>query len=203
MLLNTDTITKKGAFDSMVEFMDSHPKAGACGPKLLNTNGTIQHQGGMLGKKFWLYKYPTKISYMIGACIMARREVIDQVGGLDENFFFSNDDLDWCKRITKAGWDIYFIPQAEVIHHGGYTINKFNQMLFIEGFRGGLYFCKKHYGNIAYQIYRILLIFAILVATIFSAILYPFLKNKEKLPAFFKILMLSLKGEIISPHERG
>src|SRR3989339_1210784 len=94
MLLNTDTITKNGAFDTMVGFMDSHPKVGACGPKLLNSDGSIQHQGGMFGKKFWLYKYPTKINYMIGACIMARREVIDQVGGLDENFFFSNDDLD-------------------------------------------------------------------------------------------------------------
>lgn len=110
LLLNTDTVVKDGALDRMVEFMDAHPEAGAGGPKLLNPDGTPQHQGALFNKKFWLSKSPVKVDYVIGACLMVRREVIDKVGGLDENFFFSNDDLDWCRRIRKAGWDVYFLP---------------------------------------------------------------------------------------------
>ena len=82
-------------------------------------------------------------------------------------------------------------------------MKRFNKKLFIEGFRGGLYFSKKHYGPIAYQVYRAILTFSMLLAVAFSALFYPFLKNKEKLSAFIAILLLSLKGEILSPYERS
>lgn len=194
LLLNTDTIVKEAAFDRCLEFMDQNPKAGACGPKLLNPDGTPQHQGGLFSRRFWLSKKPVKVDYVIGACLMVRREVIDKVGGLDENFFFSNDDLDWCRRIRKAGWEIYFLPQAEVVHYGGYTIKLFNQKLFVEGFRGGLYFAKKHYGNIFYQIYRLLLALSMLIAAFISLLFYPFLKNKQKLGAFWQIFLICLRS---------
>jgi hypothetical protein len=197
LLLNADTITRDGAFDKMVEFMDTHPDAGACGPKLLNPNGTPQHQGGLFNKRFWLSQKPVRVDYVIGAALMARREVIEKVGRLDENLFFSNDDLDWCRRIRKAGWSVYFVPHAEIVHYGGYTIKKFNADLFIEGFRGGLYFCRKHYGFIIYQIYRLLLIVAMALATLFSLLIYPLLKNREKPGVFWRIMWIAIKGEII------
>ncbi len=196
LLLNTDTVNKDEALDKLVEFMDKNPKVGACGPKLLNTDGTPQHQGGLFNRRFWLSKKPIKVNYVIGACIIARKEVIDKVGGLDENFFFSNDDLDWCRRIRNAGWDVYFLPQAEVIHYGGLTTKRFKLKTFVEGFRGGLYFSKKHYGNIVYHIYRLLLSAAMLPAILFSFLFYPFLKNKQKLTAFLQILSIAIKGEI-------
>ncbi|OGC13395.1 hypothetical protein A3D23_04505 [candidate division WOR-1 bacterium RIFCSPHIGHO2_02_FULL_53_26] len=196
LLLNTDTVVKDGAFDRLVEFMDTHPEAGACGPKLLNTDGTPQHQGGLFNKRFWLSKTPVAVDYVIGACLMVRREVIDKVGGLDENFFFSNEDLDWCRRLRAAGWRIYFVPEAKVTHFGGYTIKKFNQKIFVEGFRGGLYFAKKHYGSFVYQIYRALLAVAMLIAALFSLLFYPLLKNKQKLPAFIQIFSICLTGKL-------
>ena len=128
---------------------------------------------------------------------MVRREVIDIVGGMDENLFFSTDDLDWCRSIRKAGWEVYFVPRSEVIHFGGYTINKFSQRLFVEGFRGGLYFCKKHYGNIAYQIYRVLLAFSMLVAIVFTLPFSFFRFNKQKIGAYWQIFFISLAGKII------
>ena len=197
LLLNNDTITRDGSFDKMVEFMERNPQAGACGPKLLNTDGTPQHQGGLFARQFWRSKVPTKVDYVLGACLLVRREAIDKVGGLDENFFFSNDDLDWCRRIRKAGWDIYFVPGAEVIHAGGFTTRRFKEKLFVEGFRGGLYFCKKHYGGLAYQTYRLTLAFSMLPAIGFSFLFYPLLKNKRKLNAFIQILVIALRGEII------
>lgn len=197
LLLNTDTIVKDGALDSMLEFMDAHPEAGAAGPKLLNVDGTPQHQGGLFNRKFWLSKNPVKVDYVVGAALMVRREVIDKVGGLDENFFFSNDDLDWCRRIRQAGWQVYFVPQAEVVHYGGYTTKKFNRRIFVEGFRGGLYFCKKHYGTLVYQVYRALLVFIMLLAIPVAALLYPLLYNQAKLGAFVKILMIALRGDLL------
>ncbi|HVN66833.1 MAG TPA: glycosyltransferase family 2 protein, partial [Candidatus Sulfotelmatobacter sp.] len=198
LLLNTDTLVRDGAFDRMLEFMDKNPRAGACGPQLTDENGRPQHQGGLFARKFWLAKEPVAVDYVLGACLMVRREVIDRVGGLDENFFFSNDDLDWGLRIRKAGWQVYFLPQAAVVHFGGFTIKHFNQRLFVEGFRGGLYFCRKHYGWIAYQLYRGLLAIAMLIVIPLTAILYPLLPNKAKLGAYWQIFMICLSGKIIS-----
>ncbi|MDD5593560.1 MAG: lipid-A-disaccharide synthase-related protein [Candidatus Margulisbacteria bacterium] len=203
LLLNMDTVVKDGAFDQMLEFMDSHPEAGACGPKLLNADGTPQHQGGLFNRKFWLATQPVKVDYVIGAALMVRREVIDRVGGLDENFFFSNDDLDWCRRIRQAGWQVYFLPQAEVVHFGGFTINRFKQKLFVEGFRGGLYFSRKHYGNLIYQIYRVLLILTMVPAILVSSLLYPLLTNKGKRGAFIQILMIAIRGELLPKYGAG
>lgn len=67
LLLNTDTVVRNNALDEMVHFMDSHNQAGACGPKLLNPDGTIQHQGGLFAKKFWLSPCPVKVDSVIGA----------------------------------------------------------------------------------------------------------------------------------------
>lgn len=196
LLLNNDTIVKAGALDRLVEFMDRSPKVGACGPRLINPDGTPQHQGGLFARKFWLAKEPVKAPYVIGAALLVRRSVIEKVGLMDEHFFFSNDDLDWCRRIKHAGWAIYFVPQAEIIHYGGFTIKQFNQELFVEGFRGGLYFCRKHYGLITYQLYRILLAISMLIAAFFALFFYPFLKNKAKLIAYLQIFLICLRGEI-------
>jgi len=203
LLLNTDTIVGAGALDQMVSFLDANQRIGAIGPKLLNTNGTPQHQGGLLAKKFWLSKEPIPVNYVLGAALMVRREVIDKVGGLDENFFFSNDDLDWCRRMRKAGWPVYFLPQAQITHHGGFTTKQFNHKAFVEGFRGGLYFAKKHYGWLAYQLYRILLIFGLLIIISAAFFIYPWLKNKEKVSAYQEILIIAIKGEIIPHYEEN
>jgi uncharacterized protein (TIGR03492 family) len=201
LLLNNDTIVQPGAFDQLLDFMAKSPKAGACGPKLLNADGTPQHQGGLLARRFWLAKAPVKVDYVIAACLLVRREVIDIVGGLDENFFFSNDDLDWERRIRKAGWDIYFVPAAEVTHYGGFTMKRFNPRLFVEGFRGGLYFCRKHYGPLVYQLYRWLLALTMLIALPLTTILYPLLPNKEKLGAYWQILWIAIRGDVIPQYK--
>ncbi len=193
MLLNDDTITKDSAFDKMVSFMNHNPKAGACGAKLLNIDGTIQRQGGIFGKKFYNAKQPAEVDFIIGACLMVRREVIEKVGMMDEKLFFYNDDLDWCMSIRKAGWKIYFCPQSEVIHYGGYSSKRtFNRRLFVEGFKGGLYFCRKHYGAFAWLIYRILLFVFILAFIPLLILSFPFKRKKflDRLLAYFDILFL-------------
>lgn len=198
-LLNDDTIVKNSALDYQVEFLDKTPSAGACSPKLLNTDGTYQHQGGLSQKKFWLSKNPVEISFAIGACLMVRREVIDKVGILDENLFFYNDDLDWCKRIRKAGYKIFYIPDAEVVHYGGYSSKRvFNRRLFVEGFRGGLYFAKKHYGPIAYHVYRLILCVSLCLFLPFFMLSYPFKREKfmDRLLSYLDILKIIVLSDI-------
>ena len=194
LLLNDDTLVKDGAFDRMVEFMDKNFKAGACGPKLLNLDGTPQRQGGLLGPRFWKAKKPRPVKFVIGACLLVRREVIDQVGILDENLFFYNDDLDWCLRIRKAGWKIYYLPQAEVVHYGGYSSKRsFNPKLFVEGFKGGLYFCRKHYGELAFHLYRFILALGL-------ACVLPFhLLQPQKLMAYLTIIGFALSSKTPRP----
>ncbi|MFC1571029.1 glycosyltransferase family 2 protein [Candidatus Margulisiibacteriota bacterium] len=194
MLLNDDTIVKDAALDKMVEFMDRHPEAGACGAKLLNLDGSIQHQGGVLGKRFWKAKQPVTVDFVIGAALLVRKEVIDKIGLMDENLFFYNDDLDWCLRIRKAGCKIYFLPQAEITHYGGYSSRRtFNPRLFVEGFRGGLYFCRKHYGRLAFHIYRLILCLCLCLALPFQA------TNPVKLRAYSEIIKTAWRGQTPPP----
>lgn len=198
-LLNDDTITYESAFDLMVEFMDKNPSVGACSPTLLNTDGSYQHQGGLFQKKFWLEKKPSEIQFAIGACLMVRREVIGKIGLMDENLFFYNDDLDWCMRIRYAGYKIFFIPQAKIMHYGGYSSKRvFNRRLFVEGFRGGLYFCKKHYGNLIYHLYRLCLALCICLYLPFLILSFPFKQQKyiDRVLAYIDILKLTLFSDI-------
>jgi len=199
ILLNDDTVVKDGALDKMVKFMDEHPGAGAGGPKLLNTDGTPQRQGGLFAGKFWLTDKPQEVDFIIGAALLARREVIEKVGLLDEKLFFYNDDLDWCKRIRKAGYKIYFLPQAEIVHYGGYSSKRiFNRRLFVEGFKGGLYYCRKHYGIIIYSIYRFTLFISILIYLPFFLLSYPLKRDKfsDRFLAYLDILKLSIFPDI-------
>jgi len=179
MLLNDDTLVKAGALNKLVQFMDQTPSAGACGPKLLNTNGTLQHQGGLLGKKFWRAKVPTSVDFVIGAALMVRKEVLSQVGLMDENLFFYNDDLDWCLSIRRAGWKIYFLPEAEIIHYGGQAFGQWKGLR--QSLRGAYiwrqsrnYFFKKHYGF--WQV-PILMFLDVLQAGIILALLYAIIKT--------------------------
>ena len=194
MLLNDDTIVRDGALDKLVEFMDNHPEAGACGAKLLNIDGTIQRQGGIFGSKFYLSHKPIPVDFVIGAALVVRGEVIDKVGIMDENLFFYNDDLDWCLSIRKAGYKIYFVPEAEIIHYGGYSSRRtFKRRLFVEGFKGGLYFCRKHYGELAYHVYRLTLCLCLCLVLPFKIL------NSEKLKAYAEIINLAWRGQIPKP----
>jgi len=203
LLLNADTIVADRALDRMLIFIDKNLTVGAAGPRLLNPDGSIQRQGGRFGKKFWLADKPTIVDFVVGACLMVKREAINMAGVMDENFFFGNDDLDWCRRIRKAGWEIYYLPQAEVTHYGGFTTKRFDRRLLAEGFRGGLYFAKKQYGWMAYEVYRLTLFFLLSAAILGMLLIYPFLKNKGIVGAYFDVLKICLKGEIILDYEKN
>lgn len=129
----------------IVEFMDAHPKIGCIGPKLLNMDGTLQYScyrfdlPSMLikplkqinfDKKYvWVKKHTDRllmkdfdhkktqpVDWVLGAAMVVRREVVDEIGWFDERYFMYLEDADWCRRMWDAGWPVYYVHDVE-IHH--------------------------------------------------------------------------------------
>ncbi len=146
LLINTDTIVRRDALLTMVDFLDAHPEAGACGCKILDPDGTLQldsrrgfptpvaafcKMSGLsrlfpnhpvISRYYMTYLDPeqmAEVEVLSGSCMMVRKTVIDQVGLLDEDYFMYGEDIDWCYRIYQAGWKIYYVPDTEIIHFRG------------------------------------------------------------------------------------
>jgi N-acetylglucosaminyl-diphospho-decaprenol L-rhamnosyltransferase len=168
LLLNSDTQVQPGTLGALIEFMDAHPEAGACGPMLLNEDGSLQPSGHPL-PSFWSvalgmarayrlwksdfyiqpgrdYSQVTQVGEVSGAAIMVRREAYQQIGGLDENFFAYYEDVDWCKRIGQAGYKIYYVPMARVMHRWRGTSQGTSEQSYRAGQQSVRYYFAKHHG---------------------------------------------------------
>lgn len=164
LLLNSDTIVKPHALANLVQYMDQHSEVGAVGPRLLTAHSEPQAFAfggdpslGYLIKRGlyrlllrrpihdWHTTQIQAVDWVSGACLLVRRAVIDQVGGLDENIFMYFEDTDWCKRIRAAGWKIYFNPQIEIIHLGGQSLKQ-NPAARRGYYRSLDYYYGKHFG---------------------------------------------------------
>lgn len=171
LLLNPDTECLPGSLHTLVTFMDSHPEAGACGPQLLNSDGSLQKSGarfptlfseavGHLG--FWRinpewhdrtlrwgrsdFSATTEVDQVTGACLMVRREALEQVGPLDERFFMFYEEVDWCKRLHDAGWRIYYVPEARVTHHWMGAVRRASRAMTRQLFKSQIRYHWKHGG---------------------------------------------------------
>jgi GT2 family glycosyltransferase len=143
LFLNTDAFPKPSAVAVLIAFLDHHPDIGVVGPRLLNPDGSLQtscyryptpalawlenlgltklfsDQSPFGNYESWDHSSPRDVDFVIGACLLLRREVYDQIGGFDESFFMYQEEADWQRRIRSAGWRIVFTPSAEVEHLGG------------------------------------------------------------------------------------
>jgi GT2 family glycosyltransferase len=144
LLLNPDTQVPRHTIGALADFMEAHPDVGICGPKIVRPDGTVQS----CGEKFptlltelrqskslrWILapfrhqstnskgdetSLHTDTEWVSGACLMARRELIDDIGPLDEQFFLYAEELDWCYRAKRARWHIAALPSVASIHHQG------------------------------------------------------------------------------------
>jgi N-acetylglucosaminyl-diphospho-decaprenol L-rhamnosyltransferase len=175
LMLNPDTDVKLGALKTLVDFFADHPLAAVVAPQLLNTDGSIQRSCrqfptfiGMLyeliglsrlfpaasprGIKFreykmldWNHDDERQVDQPEGACLMIKRSVLDQVGTLDEGFFMLFEEVDWCYRVKKAGYEIWFTPRAQVVHHYGQSIKQVKVAMILSSHRGLHRFWRKHY----------------------------------------------------------
>jgi GT2 family glycosyltransferase len=169
LLLNPDTQVKRGAIEQLVSLMDTHLEAGAVGAQLLNTDGSKQNSIAnfpslateLFNKSLlrWLfpkkfpgkgrnYREPIEVDSVIGACMMVRRDALDRVGLLDEDYFLFLEETDWCYRMKKAGWKIYHVPQAEVYHFQGKSAEAVKKRARVEFYRSRYHFFKKNRGHL-------------------------------------------------------
>lgn len=149
-LLNPDTILLDKNFGKLTEFMEKHPEAGACGPLVLNKNGSMQRQCKRGLPTFWnsfgyysgLWKLFPKnewwkktfggyflldkpddkigeVENLSGAAMMIRKSILEEVGLMCEDYVMYGEDIDWCFRIKRTGWKIYYVPLTRIIHYGG------------------------------------------------------------------------------------
>lgn len=190
LLLNPDTEVRPHALEQLVSFMDSRPKAGAVGPRTLNSDHSLQvscHPFPTLISEFWglfhmnkiflygtypLHRWnqnePRAVDVLKGACILIRREVLLQVGLLDEDYFMYSEEMDLCFRIKKNNWDIYWFPQVEVIHHGAQATQQKPLNMFLWLYKSKVMYFRKQYGRVVAWLYKLLLLSATLVRLLIS-----------------------------------
>lgn len=212
LMLNPDTEVLDGAFAAMVSFMRQNEKAGAVGAKLLNTDGTIQltcarnfptliteffwlttlvrrfPKSRVVGKylmSYWDHKDRREVDCLSGACIMARLEVLKRLNYFDEDYFMYGEDVDLCYCFKKAGWQVWYLPEAEIIHYGGASSKKIAATAAIYDRIAIKVFFKKHYGLLAAIAYRIMCSFIGFSMSAISIIVLPFSGEREKTKKLF------------------
>ena len=171
-LINPDTIVQEDTFSTLIAFFENNPDAGALGCKILNPDGSLQlacrrsfptpwvafskiiglasmfprsRLFGRYNLTFLDENETSEVEAISGSFMLVRREVIDQVGQLDQDFFMYGEDLDWCFRIHSAGWKIFYVPHTQIIHFKGESSKRspFEQRrLFYDAMR---LFVNKHF----------------------------------------------------------
>ncbi len=172
VLINPDTIVQEDTFFSLIKFMESHPDAGAATCKILNPDGSFsvdsRHSIPTPLTAFWKQiglnrLFPGSktfarynLTYMdeneinpvdaiSGSFMFIRRVVFKNVGFLDEDYFMYCEDVDYCYRIAREGWKIYYVPESSIIHYKGESTKK-NNLDYVLNFNKSLYiFYKKHF----------------------------------------------------------
>jgi GT2 family glycosyltransferase len=172
LLLNPDTLILDDAIERMVRFLDAHPQAGIAGCKVLNADGTLQlacrrsiptpevafyrltglsklfPHSRTLAKYNMTYRSPDEtqeVDAVSGAFLMIRRQVVEQIGLLDERFFMYGEELDWCLRARRAGWAVMYCPDARIVHYKGESTKYNSRKAAVEFYRAMYLFHKKHF----------------------------------------------------------
>jgi len=169
LLLNPDTEVVGDAPAALVEFLRANPRAGAVGGRLVYGDGSFQHScfafptlamsfldffplnhrltNSRLNGRYprcW-YRRAFEIGHPLGAAMAVRRAAIDQAGPMDEGFFMYCEEVDLCRRIRAAGWEIWYTPDATIVHHEAQATRQFRGEMLLELHRSRYRYFGKHY----------------------------------------------------------
>lgn len=226
VLLNTDAVLQEGAIKSLLSFMNNSPEAGIAGVQLLNQDGSRQNsidnfpspETEILNKSilrfFFPDKYPGKsrihhnpieVDSVVGACMMVRKEAMDEVGLFDEDYFIFLEETDWCFRMHKKGWKVYHVPDARVFHLSGHSKKNTPWESQIEYYKSLYKFFRKNRGTVSCLTIRILKpckIFINLVLNILGNLITLFQNEnlRNRLLKYHKLLMWHL---LLCPDSMG
>jgi len=169
LILNPDTRLQSGSLSRMIDYFQDHPQLGVLGPQLLNPDGSIQPSCRRFPSyrlMFWEFtglstlfpKHPVfgawrmgsfdheeirSVDQPMGACLLLRREALDQVGFMDERFEMFFNDVDLCRRLASAGWDIVFFPLARVVHDAGSHVRRARYRMLLTSHKDCLRYFRK------------------------------------------------------------
>ncbi|MFQ6033200.1 MAG: glycosyltransferase family 2 protein [Candidatus Zixiibacteriota bacterium] len=172
LLLNPDTELTPGGFKKMIDFMDTRPEVGICGPKMTDQEGNLHlscrsfpsyltaisssqsilnriFPENFLSQKYLLrnldHSQIQEVDWVSGSCLLAKREMLEKIGLLDERFYLYVEDVDLCYRAKKSGFSVFYFPAVVVIHHIGKSTEKKKINMLVEHHRSMYYFYRKHH----------------------------------------------------------
>jgi GT2 family glycosyltransferase len=186
LILNDDTEFRPGALRLLMASLDANPSLGGVGPKFLNSDGSFQRGNApkrfprlrgivseLLNLDLVFEKFPCTRDLLTNrrdenrggeaeqidcACLLARRKALEAVGLFDEEFYFLFEDTDLCYRLKQAGWKLWYIPDAQVIHYGGASFKKVMRSerarMYFEGL---IRFFRKHSSRSRFLLFRLTL----------------------------------------------
>lgn len=184
LLLNPDTEAQPGAIAALVAYMDGHRDVGIAGPQLVYSDGSVQSsrrrfptlrtffiestilqrvfRGSALVRRYHMEDAPATdiqdVDWLVGACLLVRREAIDAAGMLDERFFMYCEELDWCLRIKRCGWRIVYVPEARVVHHEARSSEQVKAQQHIHFHSSRIAYVHKHMGAVQAEVLRLYLL---------------------------------------------
>jgi N-acetylglucosaminyl-diphospho-decaprenol L-rhamnosyltransferase len=184
LLLNPDTEVVGDALIAMVQYMDAHPQVGALGPQLLYPDGSVQPSrrrfptmataflestvlqqwfpDNRVLRRYYIHDWGNdevqEVDWVVGACLLARRQAIEQIGLLDEEFFMYSEEMDWCRRLKEHGWQVVYLPTAQVIHHEAKSSEQVKPLQHIQFQRSKVLYFRKHHGRWQAEVLRLFLL---------------------------------------------
>jgi hypothetical protein len=202
---NADVIFFEYALHRLTEFLHNNPSVGICGPQQQYFDGSWEYSYGdypgikialkdlflissfqrFIRSSFWNHwkidKNPREVDYIDGAVMAIKREAFNNINGFDEDFFFYTEEADFCYRLKKNGWSVFFHPKANVMHFRGGSSSKIgmNENVIKQLIQSKILFCKKHYSFTYLKIYIFVESLSSKVLSYFWYIIYKIGINKK------------------------
>jgi hypothetical protein len=173
LFINNDAELTNGAIRHLLDVFETHPKAGIVSPlicympegnatpdviqyagmthlhPLTGRNRTLGHQESDQGQ----FSQPAQTAYAHGAAMMVPRQVLEQAGPMQEDFFLYYEELDWSERIRRAGWEVWVQPRARVYHKESMTVKKMGALKTYYQTRNRIWFMRRHFGPLQRSVF--------------------------------------------------
>jgi len=206
LMLNPDTRVHPGALERLVSFLGERPEAGAVGPRIEGEDGRLQHTChvfpsawltliaqlglhrlapntrtfGAYDMSWWAHDQPRRVDWLSGACLATRREVWERVGPLDEGYFMYSEDVDWCFRLSRAGYERWYLPGARVTHLEAGSWGGASRERILNSHRANFRFFRRNSGRASEVLVRLLVAVGGLIRGSFWTIFGPLIGDRPE-----------------------
>jgi GT2 family glycosyltransferase len=179
LLLNPDAELQPGALSTLIRFMEQHPRVGAAGARTVDPDGTLQRScfpfptlgreflrlfhipGGSAGPLYpmaaWDPGRSRPVDVVQGSCMILRGTALDACGLLDEGYFMYSEEVDLCRRLKSASWEVHWVPAAVVIHHGGSSTEQVARPMFVRLYESKVRYFRQQQGGGSAAMYKLIL----------------------------------------------